>query len=209
MHSEFHNLIFTISKYTLFLLSIIIVPVVLEIDFVLNIWLKEVPTYTSIFIKITMIICLLSYSNNMLDQGVVAAGYIKQLTYITTPMYLLNLPLTYIVLRLGGTPPMAYVVGALPIFLAFLSNLYILKKYTRFPAKRYFIFIFFKNLLLVITASIIPIYIQSKLEYGLERFIIVCFISVICTTSILYLFALDKNTKKLIIDKFKSCLKIK
>lgn len=207
--SEFHNLIFTISRYTLFLLSIIVVPVVLEIDFVLNLWLNEVPTYTSIFIKITIIICLLSYSNNMLDQGVVASGYIKQLTYITTPMYLLNLPLTYIVLRLGGTPPMAYVIGALPIFLAFLSNLYILKKYTGFPAKKYFISIFLRNLLLVMTASIIPIYIQSKLEYGIERFIIVCFISVICTTSILYLFALDKNTKKLIIDKFKSCLKIK
>lgn len=139
--SQFNKLIFTIAKYTLFLLSIIIVPVILEIDFVLNLWLNEVPTYTPIFIKITMIICLLSYSNNILDQGVVASGYIKQLTYITTPIYLLNLPLTYIVLKLGGTPPMAYATGALPIFFAFLSNLYILKKYTNFPAYNYFKFL--------------------------------------------------------------------
>lgn len=204
---EFHHLIFTVSKYTLFLLSIIIVPVVLEIDFVLNIWLNEVPTYTPIFIKITMIICLLSYSNNMLDQGVVASGYMKQLTYITTPMYLLNLPLTYFTLKIGGTPPMAYMVGALPIFLAFLSNLYILKKYTHFPAYKFFISVFLRNLLLILIASIIPIYIEQRMTYGIERFLIVCVTSIICTIIILYCFALDKGSKKIINSKIKHLVK--
>ena len=206
---EFHHLIFTISKYTLFLLSIIITPVILEIDFVLNIWLNVVPSYTPIFIKITIIICLLSYSNNMLDQGVVAAGYMKQLTCITTPMYLLDLPLTYLVLKLGGTPPTAYMVGALPLFLAFLSNLYILKRYTKFPAKKYFLSVFLKNLLLLSVASIIPAYIQSRMSYGVERFLIVCSVSVICTVTILYCLALDKNARIMINNKIKSKMKFK
>ena len=206
---EFHQLIFTVSKYSLFLLSIIVTPVILEIDFVLNLWLDTVPSYTPIFIKITMIICLLSYSNNMLDQGVVASGYIKQLTCITTPMYLLDLPLTYIVLKLGGTPPTAYMVGALPLFLAFLSNLYILKKYTKFPARKYFLSVFLKNLLLLLIASIIPVYIQSKMPYGIERFLTVCSISVICTITILYCLALDKNTRTMVNNKIKSLIRIK
>ena len=201
--SQFHQLIFNISKYTLFLLSIIIVPVVLEIDFVLNIWLNTVPTYTPIFIKITMIICLLSYSNNMLDQGVVASGYMKQLTTITTPMYLLNLPLTYLALKLGGDPSTAYMIGALPIFLAFLSNLYILKKYTQFPAYTFFISVFLKNLLLVLIASIIPIYIQSQMKSGVGRFLIVCSVSVVCTIIILYYWGLDKTTRTMINNKIK------
>lgn len=206
---EFHQLIFTVSKYSLFLVSIIVTPVILEIDFVLNLWLDTVPSYTPIFIKITMIICLLSYSNNMLDQGVVASGYIKQLTCITTPMYLLDLPLTYIVLKLGGTPPTAYMVGALPLFLAFLSNLYILKKYTKFPARKYFLSVFLKNLLLLLIASIIPVYIQSKMPYGIERFLTVCSISVICTITILYCLALDKNTRTMVNNKIKSLIRIK
>ena len=156
-----------------------------------------------------MIICLLSYSNNMLDQGVVASGYIKQLTCITTPMYLLDLPLTYIVLKLGGTPPTAYMVGALPLFLAFLSNLYILKKYTKFPARKYFLSVFLKNLLLLLIASIIPVYIQSKMPYGIERFLTVCSISVICTITILYCLALDKNTRTMVNNKIKSLIRIK
>ena len=199
--NEFHRLIFTISKYALFLLSVIVVPVVLEIDFVLNLWLTTVPTYTPIFIKITMIICLLSYSNNMLDQGVVASGYMKQLTCITTPMYLLDLPLIYVVLKLGGTPPAAYMVGALPLFLAFLSNLYILKKYTKFPAKKYFVSVFLKNVLLVLVASIIPMYIQSKMPYGVGRFFVVCVVSVCSTVAILWFFALGKGAKKMIKEK--------
>lgn len=206
---QFHQLIFNVSKYTLFLLSIIIVPVVLEIDFVLNLWLNTVPAYTPIFIKITMIICLLSYSNNMLDQGVVASGYMRQLTTITTPMYLLNLPLTYLVLKLGGSPSTAYMVGALPIFLAFLSNLYILKKYTQFPAHKFFIFVFLKNLILIFIASIIPVYIQSQMAFGIKRFLVVCSISVICTITILYYLGLDKPVRIMINNKIKSLIKNK
>lgn len=143
----------------------------------------------------------------MLDQGVVASGYMKQLTYITTPMYLLNLPLTYLTLKIGGTPPTAYMVGALPIFLAFLSNLYILKRYTNFPAYKFFISVFLKNLLLILIASIIPIYIEQRMAYGFERFIIVCITSVICTILILYWFALDKDSRIIINNKIKHLLK--
>ena len=45
---KFHRLIFNVSKYTLFLLAVFITPVLLEIDFVLALWLTEVPDYTVI-----------------------------------------------------------------------------------------------------------------------------------------------------------------
>lgn len=48
---NFKRLIFNVSQYTLFLMSVIAIPVLLEIDFVLQLWLGTVPDYTAVFIK--------------------------------------------------------------------------------------------------------------------------------------------------------------
>lgn len=92
---KFHRLIFNVSKYTLFLLAVFITPVLLEIDFVLALWLTEVPDYTSSFIRISLIVSFISYSNKFVDQGVVAIGRVKELNLFVAPLYLLTLPLAY------------------------------------------------------------------------------------------------------------------
>ena len=74
---KFVNLIFNITRVTLFLLSVFFIPVLLEIDFVLKLWLTEVPQYTSTFIKITLLLCFVSYYNNMVDYGIGAIGRVK------------------------------------------------------------------------------------------------------------------------------------
>lgn len=110
----------------------------IEIDFVLELWLTEVPEYTGTFIKISIFISLISYSNKMIDQGIVAIGKMKQLALWTSSIYLTNFPLVYIVLKFGGSPNSAYLVAIIPLFLAFCTNLHILSKYAEFPAKNTF-----------------------------------------------------------------------
>ena len=62
---HFEALIFNVSRYTLFLLSIIIVPLLLEIDYVLKLWLNEVPQYTATFIRIQALVSIISYSSRL------------------------------------------------------------------------------------------------------------------------------------------------
>lgn len=53
---KFNRLIFNTTQYTLFLIAIVMGPVLLEIDYVVDLWLNgNVPPYTTAFIKITMI----------------------------------------------------------------------------------------------------------------------------------------------------------
>ncbi|MBM6759043.1 lipopolysaccharide biosynthesis protein [Bacteroides mediterraneensis] len=199
---KFISLIFNITQYTLFLIAIIAVPVFMEIDFVLKIWLNEVPEYTSQFIKITILSSLLMNSYIMLDKAITASGHIKQLALIANTIPIIQLPLIYLALKLGYSPIMAYWITLIPQLLGMFSDLWIIKKYEKFPSERFFMNIIVKNLILIGMACIIPYYIQHLMEPGLIRFLIVCTISVVCTLCIMWFFALNKEVRKMVINKF-------
>lgn len=104
------------------MLSIIAVPVMMEMEFVLSLWLEVVPEYTAAFIKITILASFVQYSNLMVLKGIVAIGKVKQISTLTTPMYFIILPLVYIVLKIGWEPTAVYIVSVIPSFLSFLMN---------------------------------------------------------------------------------------
>lgn len=206
---SFEKLIFNISQYTIFLLSIICVPVVMELDYVLQLWLNEVPKYASDFVKIGFLCNMIGYSNSMVDQGIVATGNVKKMNIYGIPIYFLTLPMIYIVLKLGCYPPIIYFIVSIPVLIHFIINLKILSELTGFPAKKYFINIFLKNCVITMLAMIIPFIIKSNMNSGIIRFIIVCSISVINTVLLMYLLSLDKDTKKYIYNILSNKIHIK
>lgn len=199
---RFEKLIFNISQLTIFMLGLFCIPVVLEIDYVLKLWLTEVPQYTSDFIKIGLMCSIISYSNNMIDQGIVATGKVKSMNLYGIPIYLINLPLVYFVLKLEWYPPIIYFVGSIPALIHFIINLKILKHYTGFPAKRYCINVFIKNFSIIIIAFIIPATIKYYMPDGVIRFLVVCTVAVLNITILMYAFSLNKEVKQIIKQKF-------
>lgn len=206
---HFEKLIFNISQYTIFLLGFFCVPVVLEIDYVLRLWLTDVPEYTADFIRIGLICNIVGYSNSMIDQGIVATGKVKSMNLYGIPVYLLNLPLVYIVLSLGWYPPLIYFIGSIPAMIHFLVNLKILSNSTGFPAHKYFMQIFCKNFVLIVLAFIVPLIVKNLMQDGVLRFFVVCSLSVVSIVSVMYLFALNKEVKAMIQTKILSMLRKK
>lgn len=200
----FNNLIFNVSQYTLFLFSVLAIPVFLEIDFVLKMWLETVPQYTALFIRAVLLIGLVSFANNMVDQGIVAIGRVKEMCYWTTPIYLSILPVTYLLFKLGFSPVSCYVVSGAATLLGFFANLYLLAKYYSFPAARYFRVIFLKNTLLAIVAFIPPFILQRLMEESWVRLFTVCGFSLLSTVAIMYKFSLSERVREMVRSKIKS-----
>lgn len=203
---HFYKLIFNVSQYTLFLVALFAVPVLLEIDFVLQLWLGNVPQYTSAFIKITIICSLISYSNYMINYGITAAGRMKELNTLSIPCYLLTLPLVYVVLKLGMSPVYAYWISSIPPIISFLINLQILHKYTGFDSRRYLFNVFLKTILLLGVSCVPPYLVQQMMDSGIIRFLLVCSLSCISTIIMLWFFALNDDVKVMVTEKSKKIL---
>lgn len=199
---KFERLIFNITHCSLFLLAIIGVPALLEVDYVIKIWLGDkVPEYTVEFVKITLLCSFIYKSGSMIDLAINAAGFIKQQSLFSLPFYLLSLPLVYFVLKVGWGPLSAYWVSSIPPFMAFVANLFIVRKYMGFNSVKFFVNVFLKNLFLIALSFFLPWFVQRNMEQGFARFVIVCFIAVLCTTIVLYSFSLNVETRKMVHDK--------
>lgn len=198
---HFDKLIFNVTQYTLFIVAFIAVPVFMELDYVLKLWLTEVPPYTAEFVKVGLICNLIHSSNRMIDSGLVAAGYAKQLNTISIPLYLLSLPLVWFVLYMHWNPTFVYFAGTVPAVFAFIANLWLLTKYTNFDGKKYFFQIFIKNCALIAAACIPPLLVQSIMKESLVRFITVCSTAVLSTVLLMYFGAMNKEVRTMIKHK--------
>ena len=206
---NFHRLIFNISQYSLFMLAIIGVPVLMEIDYVLNLWLTEVPEYTSAFIKITIFNSIISYSNRFVDQGLVASNHMKELNLYSSTLYLVELPLMYVALKLGASPIFVYAISCFTVLICLFINVKMPSKFTGFPGRQYIQTVFFKTLVLILIACVPPYLICIAMPEGLLRFLIVCSVSVLSTMTVLMQFALNKESRHMVTEKIKKILHIK
>lgn len=201
-YDRMNNLVFNISRVTLFMLAIFAVPIWLEMDYVLKLWLgANVPEYTAIFIKITILNCFVSYSNLMVVKAIVATGNVMALNVRLAPIELLILPVFYVAMKLGASPVIVYLVSLIPSFLKFLINNHLLHKYIGFPSTRYFVDVFVKNLLLVAFATVLPLLCRMNMEEGLIRFLVVGFVSVASTLAVMWMFALNREVKRMVLQK--------
>ena len=98
------------SRFSFYLVLLLIFPVMVEIDYILSLWLETVPDYTSCFIRLTLLWMPISVMLNPLNIATQATGRIKRFALITGGAQLLILPSSYLVLKLGGGPETVYYV---------------------------------------------------------------------------------------------------
>lgn len=208
-YKRMEKLVFDISQMTLFMLAIFAVPIWMEMDYVLGLWLGDnVPEYTGIFIKITILNCFIVYSNMMVVKAIVATGNVKQLNLCLAPIELLILPLIYVALKIFDSPTVVYWISALPSLMKFTVNLILLHKYIGFPIWRYIRIVFLKNIAVVALSLIIPLYLHTIMDNGLSRFLVVGTVSLLCTLSLMWFMVLNKEMRKIILAKINRHIKL-
>lgn len=114
------------SKTSYLLLFIIVFPVFTNIEGILKIWLVEVPEYTPIFLRLILIITLLESLAYVMGTAIQATGRIKAYQIIIGCTLLLNLPASYLLLRLNKPPYAVFFAGILLAFIALIERIFIL-----------------------------------------------------------------------------------
>jgi len=205
---KFCRLVINVSQYTIFLLALFLVPTLLELDYVVDLWLGgEVPPYTCSFVKITLFCGIIYKSNVMVEYGLNAIGRVKEINMYSVPVYLIDLPLVYFTLKYSGSPIMAYWAASIPPLISFIINLKLLSHFTIFSGRKFFIKIVLKNTLLILVSAIIPFILQCFMQPGFVRFLAVCSVSLFSTITFLWIFAMNDAAKQMVKEKLKQiCL---
>lgn len=125
---QMQNLIFSTAKYSFFLLLILATPIFLNTDYILKLWLKTLPAGTSIMVNLSLFNILIEILSFSLIVGIQAKGNIKNFQIVLGTLVFLNLPISYITLKMGGPPHSIFVVLIIISVFALICRLYFFKK---------------------------------------------------------------------------------
>lgn len=202
---EMIHLVINNSKFAGFLYLFIAVPLFVEIEFVLDIWLGEYPEYTIPFVRIILIQSLIQTLTRPVVMVVHAVGKMKGPNLTAGIALLLAVPLTYVLLKAGLDPVSVFAINLIPWILETFFELYFENKYIGFPIwgfyKKVYLVVFPIALLLLAVPYVVHIYLPFD---GLGRFLVVGGVSVITSAVIIYYLGLSKHLREMIKGKARS-----
>lgn len=190
-------LIMTKVSYVLF--CIIAIPLVVEMEYVLNIWLKgNIPNYTYQFAILTIMIMGLGLFHTSITQVAYATGKVKWFQILTSVIVCSILPVSWLCLKLGAIPEAVYMVTFVVYFLNWLCCLVVLYKMFKFDVKRYVIMVV-ECIMLTIIASFFAWLIHVIMTSSLIRLLSVFMVTLVSLIGGIWLFS-NKSEKKHIIE---------
>jgi hypothetical protein len=194
------------TKFTLLMMLVFVVPICMEADTLLQLWLGIVPTSCALFLRLSMFESLAIASGNNLLKLVQANGNIKRYS-IDTALYAgLVFPLCWVAFKLG-----APVWSANVIFIFIFSTLNVIrfvniKRLMTFSIRKHIKECIIPVAIVALFSFSLPILAEHMMSIGLWRFFVVCIFSVLWTSFCCVIFGLTKGERSFLIDKIKMIL---
>ncbi len=195
------SLICTSSKFSNILLLIVAVPLIIEMPYILQIWLKTVPEHTVVLARLALIDALVCSFAGPLHTLFQATGDIKKYQIIISGILLLNLPFSYLFLKLGMGYEVTVIIAILLSFAALISRLFLIKQYLNLDVPYFMIRVFLPCFAVGVISSLCAWGVTRLMPVSIIRLIIVFFVAVISIFASAYPLALDSN-EKLILRSF-------
>lgn len=202
-NKEYQRSIFLIkvsSKFSYLIMLIMVVPVVFNIEYILSIWLKEVPPYTPSFIQLCIIGVMLDVISNPLMTAARATGEIKWYQITISALIMLSVPLSYISIKITNNPNWVFIFIAILNFIALGFRIYFLNKMMQLSIKD-----FFKDVLLkIIICTIITLlliygfYLIFSNPNSLAELIVYSGANIIITSAVILLLGTNKKERDFI-----------
>lgn len=178
-----YRLVFRGAKLSYLLLLTLSLPIAIEAPLILDFWLKEVPDYTTVFLRLIIAIALLNTLSNPLIISMHASGQVRDYQIVVGSISLLTLPLVYLAFKYGVEPYYAMIIAFAIELICHIARLYMLKRSISFPMFRYLKNVTVVVLLITIISVLPPLLIYNVVDNKIMRFFTVCCISVVSTLS--------------------------
>lgn len=190
------DLMYAGCRFSFFLLLIITIPIMINTDYLLSLWLGSVPNYTSIFLQLFLISALFNAMGKPIDTVLQAIGKIKYAQIAVCGIMLCELPLVYIVLYMGEEPYVVMFPAILVTIIALIVRFFILKCYLHYTNIVKMLFgILVKNVLLGLLCYAIMKCIKSLFPINFLSFLLVSCFSCVVVAMVVYIFGINKNER--------------
>jgi len=210
-----HRLILTSSRFSFYLLLLVALPVFFETEFLLRLWLGQVPAHTVNFVRIMLLVCMCLTFSQPVITAVHATGRIRRFQAIEGTMLLSIVPIAYLLLRFAHISPegVFYTFLAVEVVTQFV-RVWIVFPMVQLRKRAYFTHILYPVAKVTAAAWILPFAVQSLLPAsGLlpadswGRAVAVCAACLVSTATCIYVLGLSLSEREKLRSKAHQALK--
>ncbi|WP_211205862.1 lipopolysaccharide biosynthesis protein [Porphyromonas levii] len=195
-----HNLVIRGAKLSFCLVFVFAVPVIIECETLLNIWLSKVPEHAVLFTQLIMVFIVLESLSGTMMISIQATGDIGLYQTVVGGLLILNLPISYLFLKNGANPEVTVLVSIIISFIAFVLRIFIVAPKIDISRRKLFGELFLRLILVGILTLTISYFIRS---IGFEKWMslfITFFSSVLFTSVFMYIFGFSKVERQFIVS---------
>lgn len=193
------NLVYSSSKLAVCLLALIMIPLILNLNYLLSLWLVEVPQYTYEFLVIILVSTLIGSFASPVTTAIQATGNIRNFQIGVAIIFLLELPIGYLLLKNGCEPYMAAAPAMLTQMIAVVYRFYILKQLVSgYSYYRYLINVVFRTAIAIVISFVINYTIHSQFKQTFILLVWSSLLSVIITGCLVYSFVVSHEERMMI-----------
>lgn len=137
-YSRAINLMFSMSKIAYTLMCVIAIPIMVEMDYVLTLWLSSnIPTYTHSFANLTIIATMIGILNTPITQMIHASGQMKKYQIATSIVICSILPISWLFLKLGYGATSVFVITIIIMVINQVVSLQVLHSIFKLSVTKY------------------------------------------------------------------------
>ena len=200
--SYMFKLVYKGATFSYLVVLLISLPILLNTEYLLNIWLKETPQYAVIFAQLAIITALIDTMSRSLIYAQDATGNIRNYQIIVGGILLLNLPISYLFLWLGYSPVTVMYVSIGVETGALIARMVMIPHYIPdFHPADYCMKVIGKCLFITLVAAAFPLFLKLSLSDSLISFIVVTSFCIVCTIASIYYIGCNRHERTLIISK--------
>ncbi len=191
------------ATYSYFLMLIVVIPISMEVNNILKLWLGSYPEHAVNFTRLTLFSSLIVTLGNSLLTAIFASGNIKKYQIVITLSGAWVFPLTYVAFKLGMPAEWAYIIHIAIYTILIFVRIYLAHDIINLNIAQYLKDVILKVAYISIVASLPPLLISYCIaESYLRTFIAGPFVA-FSTIAIVYSIGLNKNERSLINSKIK------
>ncbi|MGY6648835.1 MATE family efflux transporter [Wenyingzhuangia sp. IMCC45574] len=189
------------SKFSFWMLALFAIPFIVESQFVLKFWIKNVPQWAVIFSVLQLIRSLIEQLTIMLPRAISAQGDIRCYTIYRSVLNFLPLGLTYVGFKYNMPPYFLYIVWiVITSILGGLVSLYFVKWKCGLSYGSYIKDVLLPCSTVTILMLITGFLIKNFMEVSFLRLLLVCVTTTITFIIFVYNLFLSKEEKKIIVN---------
>mgnify|MGYP002678000921 FL=1 len=198
------TLIFQGARLSFYMLLLLSLPVLINTHYILVIWLKLVPEHAVLFVQLILIFAMCESISNPLVTAMLATGKIRNYQIVVGGLQMLNLPISYICLRLGCIPESVLIVAIVISQSCLVARLYMLRSMIGLSSVQYMKKVYFNIILVALLAVAVPGLLSKYMGESFLSFVSLSLVAIVSTIIVEFYVGCNGKEREFVIDKVKN-----